>query len=356
MPSHAALRAATVALLAVTPAANARLVAQAPAVYLQGVVVEKETGQPLEHAMVTLEPVGRQTFTDDLGRFTLAAVPPGRHRLRAAHLGYAPVDLTITVGADSTRPAIRVELARLSLRRGAVRVTAAAKCLAPGPPDPREQPDFATVFGQLALNAEQSRLVSDSFPYAYRLQRVVRQVRGDSIVDVLSIDTLFVQTDQGRWRYRPGTVVTGSSFSASRAMYLPTLEDFASSEFERNHCFSFGGRDDAGDHALVRIDFRAADRIHAPDVNGSFWLDANSYQIRRAELSLSRMPAGSSKLAEVRVTTVFNEIQPGILAFSDVHAVRMFVPTRSALDPVRAVEDQVLLDFSWIRAVPGTKP
>ena len=320
---------------------------------MQGVVLEKGTLAPLQHSMVTLQPVGRQTFTDDQGRFTLVAVPPGRHHLHAAHLGYAPVDMDFVVRTDSAPARIRVELERISLQLGTVRVTAFARCLAPGPPDPTRQPEFALVFGQLALNAEQSRFVSDSFPYAYRLQRVQRQIRGDSVVDVLAVDTLFVQTDRERWRYRPGNVVTGSIFSRSRAMYLPTLEDFASAEFERNHCFSFGGRDDSGDGALVRIDFRAADRIHAPDVNGSFWLDAGSYQIRRAELFLSRMPGGSTKLAAVRVTTEFREIQRGILAFSDVHAVRTFVPSRSLLDAVEATEDQLLLDFSWIRAAPG---
>jgi hypothetical protein len=341
-------RSVAVALLA-----GQSLLAQGSAVYVQGVVVEQGTGAPLQHSMVTLQPVGRQTFTDDEGRFTLAGVPPGRHRLRAAHLGYAPVDIDVVVRADSAPARIRVELQRISLQLSTVRVAAFAKCLTPGPPDPEQQPDFAMVFGQLALNAEQSRLVSDSFPYAYRLQRVQRQVRGDSIVDLLSVDTLFVQTDRGRWRYEPGKVVTGGMFTNARAMYLPTLEDFASAEFERNHCFSFGGRDDSADGALVRIDFRAADRIHVPDVNGAFLLDAASYQIRRAELFLSRMPGGSTRLAVVRVTTVFREIQRGILAFSDVHAVRTFVRTRSLLDPVEAVEDQVLLDFSWIRAAPG---
>jgi hypothetical protein len=344
--------------LAATLLAVQSLFAQGPTVYVRGVVLEKGTLAPLQHSMVTLQPAGRQTFTDDDGRFTLVAVPPGRHRLRAAHLGYAPVDLNVDVSADSAPSAIHVELERISIQLGTVHVTAFASCLTPGPPDPKLQPEFSTVFGQLALNAEQSRFVSDSFPYAYRLQRVQRQIRGDSVVDLVALDTLFVQTDRERWRYRPGNVVTGSVFTQSRAMYLPTLEDFASAEFERNHCFSFGGRDESSDGALVRIDFRVADRIHSPDVNGSFWLDADSYQIRRAELFLSRMPGGSTNLAAVRVTTVFREIQRGILAFSDVHAVRTFVHSRSRLDTVEATEDQMLLDFSWIRAAPGggTRP
>jgi hypothetical protein len=347
------VRARLFHLLAILFAADHFLLAQGPAVYVRGVVIERGTGAPLQHSMVTLQPAGRQTFTDDDGRYTLAAVPPGRHRLRAAHLGYAPVDVDVVVSADSAPAAIRVELERISIQLGAVRVTAFAKCLAPGPPDPKQQPEFATVFGQLALNAEQSRLVSDSFPYAYRLRREQWQLRGDSVVDALGIDTLLVQTGGERWRYRPGNVVTGGIFTQSRAMYLPTLEDFASAEFERNHCFAFGGRDDSGDGALVRIDFRVADRIHSPDVNGSFWLDADSYQIRRAELFLSRMPGGSTKLAAVRVVTVFREIQRGILAFSDVRAVRTFVRSRSRLDTVEATEDQLLLDFSWLRTAPG---
>src|ERR1019366_2344238 len=139
--------------------AGQSLLAQGSAVYVQGVVLEKGTLAPLQHSMVTLQPVGRQTFTDDEGRFTLAAVPPGRHHLRAAHLGYTPVDIDLVVRADSAPARIRIELERISLQLATVRVNAFARCLAPGPPDPRQQPEFATVFGQLALNAEQSRFV-----------------------------------------------------------------------------------------------------------------------------------------------------------------------------------------------------
>jgi hypothetical protein len=325
----------------------------AAAVHLHGVVRDKGSLAPLEHAMVTLQPVGRQTFTDDAGRFTLVAVPPGTYRLRAAHLGHAPAELVVVASIDSQAVTISVDLQLLSVRLGEVRVIANPPCLAPGPPDPRTNREFAALFEQMALNAQQFRLLSDSFPYVYRLQRTQRSVPGSGIVEAASVDTFSVRAGENRWRYRPGGVVTGGIFGSQRTMHLPTLEDFASDEFLHAHCFQYAGSRESAEGPLVGIDFRAADRIRTPDVHGSIWLDAGSFQIRSAELALSRMPGGARGLKELRVTTVFREIQRAIPAFSEIHAVRTFTPSGSMGDPRSATEDQQLLDFAWLRGAPG---
>jgi Carboxypeptidase regulatory-like domain len=52
---------------------------------LTGVVVAKATQAPLGHSMVSLVPAGRQTFTDDAGRFAFQGLAPGAYQLRATH-------------------------------------------------------------------------------------------------------------------------------------------------------------------------------------------------------------------------------------------------------------------------------
>ena len=52
--------------------------------------------------------------TDDAGRFAFQGVAPGRYRLRATHLGFAPVDLTIAVSTDSATLEARIMTMRAS--------------------------------------------------------------------------------------------------------------------------------------------------------------------------------------------------------------------------------------------------
>src|ERR1017187_4835108 len=60
--------------------------------------------------------------------------------------------------------------------------------------------------------------------------------------------------------------------------------DFAGYEFLNNHCFRYAGLESTRDGDLIRIDFQADIQIRTPDVDGSVYLDAKTYAIRRAEL------------------------------------------------------------------------
>jgi hypothetical protein len=147
-------------------------------------------------------------------------------------------------------------------------------------------------------------------------------------------------------------VVSTDFITRQRSMHLPTLSDFASDDFVQNHCFRFGGavRNDEGEE--VRIDFRAADKLGAADVNGTILLDAKGFQIRRAELRLSRVPPALRNVAAVDVTTLFREIEPSVLVFSEVHGITSMNPSKNLLDKLESIEDHLLLDFGFLRADP----
>jgi carboxypeptidase family protein len=320
---------------------------------LTGVVVARTGQTPLGHAMVSLQPLGRQTFTDDQGRFAFPAIPPGSYRVRATHLGFAPVEMPVTITADSMPTRVRVELDEVQVRLATVLVTADAPCVAPGAPDPAKDREFSVVFQQLEQNAQQYRLLADSFPYAYHEEVTQISVRGDSVIDSEHVDTVLLRSDKPGWTYRPGRVITTDFITRRRSMHLPTLSDFASDDFVRNHCFRYGGEARTPEGDAVRIDFRAADRLGSPDVNGTILLDAKSFQIRRAELHLSKIPSALKKVAEVTVTTLFREVQPSVLVFSEVHGVSEMIPSKDLLDTMESIEDHVLLDFGFLRADPG---
>lgn len=302
--------------------------------------------------MVSLGPIGRQTFTDDMGRFAFQGVPPGSYRLRATHLGFSPMELPVTVPADTAPVRVRIQLAAVQVTLTTVKVTADAPCIAPGAPDPAKDRQFAVIFQQLEQNAQEYRLLADSFPYAYHEEHTNFSVRGDSVIESVHVDTVLLRSDKPGWTYHPGHVISTDFITRQRSMHLPTLSDFASDDFVRNHCFRYGGVERTDDGDAVRIDFRAADRLHAPDVNGTILLDAKSYQIRRAELRLSEVPGALRKVAAVDVTTLFREVEPSVLVFSEVHGVSTMVPSKDLLDHIEAVEDHVLVDFGFVRTDP----
>jgi len=348
MHSRPYLAIAAAALLASAPSAGA----QGGGRLLTGVVVARADQSPLAHSMVSLQPAGRQTFTDDIGRFAFEGVPPGNYRLRATHLGFAPTEIPVTIPRDTAPTRVRVELAEVQVRLATVEVRADAPCIAPGAPDPAKERQFSVIFQQLEQNAQQYRLLADSFPYAYREERTNYSIRGDSVVESIHTDTALLRSDKPGWTYRPGRVVSTDFITRQRSMHLPTISDFASDDFVRNHCFRYGGVQTKSDGEAVRIDFRAADKLASPDVNGSILLDAKSYQIRRAELRLSQVPSALRKVAEVNVTTLFREVEPSVLVFSEVHGVTTMIPSKDLLDRMESIEDHVLLDFGFLKTDP----
>jgi len=326
--------------------------AQAAGRLLTGTVVASADSEPLAHSMVSLVPAGRQTFTDDQGRFAFTQLAPGRYTLRATHLGFSPLELRVTIPADSSATRVRIALTDVKVTLATVKVTADAPCIAPGAPDPAKDREFAVIFQQLETNAQQYRLLADSFPYAYHEERTNFAVRGDSVIESIHTETVLLRSDKPGWTYRPGRVVSTDFITRERTMHLPTLSDFASDDFVKNHCFRYGGEEHTPEGDAVRIDFRAAQRITSPDVNGTILLDAKSYQIRRAELRLSQVPGAMKRVAAVDVTTLFREVEPSVLVFSEVHGVSTMAPSKDLLDYIETVEDHVLVDFGFVRTDP----
>ena len=72
---------------------------------LQGIVVDRETGEPLPNAHVLLADGSTGTVSNEAGRFLLANLKPGYHRLTTSYLGYRNRIDSIWVHPDTTAPA-----------------------------------------------------------------------------------------------------------------------------------------------------------------------------------------------------------------------------------------------------------
>ncbi|MFC1662102.1 carboxypeptidase regulatory-like domain-containing protein [Gemmatimonadota bacterium] len=64
---------------------------------IRGTVRDRERGEGLEEAAVTLQPLGLTRLTDANGRFVFENVPPGQYRMTADLLGYSTREEPVTV-------------------------------------------------------------------------------------------------------------------------------------------------------------------------------------------------------------------------------------------------------------------
>ena len=319
-----------------------------------GLVTTREGNVPLAYSVVSAASLGRERFSDAQGVFALAGLPAGALQLRVRHLGYSPADLNVTVRAGQT-DTVRVSLAHIAVRLTAIDVRAYPECKNPGPPKASADSAFATVFDQLKQNAEQYRLLTDTYPFIYATERTLSStlVNGDSRTE--RIDTLVVTST--RWTYKPGTLVvrTRRGFTSSTSMNIPTLVNFAEKSFLENHCFYNGGLETVDGVELLRVDFNAAAKIKDPDVDGSMYLDPVTFQIRRSVLKLSKIPSGLRGLAETEAVTLFGEVLPSIPVIADITSVNRFQADskKPATAEASANERQRLISVRFTKGMPG---
>ena len=318
-----------------------------------GVVVTKEGGVPLSYSVVSAPSLGRERFSNASGVFVLADLPAGTLQLRVRHLGYSPADLSVTVRSGMT-DTVRVPLTHIAVRLSAVQVQAYPECRDPGVPKASSDSAFATVFDQLRQNADQYRLLTETYPFIYAVERTLSSVLVNGTTRTDRVDTMVVGSN--RWTYKPGAVVTriGRARSSQVAMNIPTLVNFADKAFLDNHCFHNGGRETVDDTELLRVDFVAASRIKDPDVNGSMYLDPETFQIRRSVLRLTKIPPGLVGLVETEAITRFGEVLPSIPVIADLSSVNRFrIQEKQPLSEASANERQRLIRVQFVKGMPG---
>ena len=293
--------------------------------HVTGSVIDKVAGVALPFSGVSVVEQSFDRLTSDSGIFQLD-VPAGTIRLRIRHVGFTPVDTQLVVRAnDTTR--VRIELARIPVTLAAMRVTDEV-CRSPGAPTASDA--LAQVFQQLQLNAEQFRLVSTRYPFTSIVERrfshLVQEPKprqksdsagslADTVEVVTKTDSIEVPSDQ-KWHYKPGDIIVVSGVSVLGVRYavmIPTLAVFADAEFVKHHCFHDAGEATVDGQPLRRVDFKAAEDIRDPDIDGTMYLDPTTYVIRRSVISLSKKsPRYASSYDSVVVETTFDELVSGV--------------------------------------------
>ena len=306
------------------------------------------TNLPVPYSTIALLPGDAVRFTNDSGAFSFADLSSGPYRLVVRAIGYAPYDTTITVAAQQT--AVHVGLQELAIELPPVTVVGRT-CLNPGPPIRDSQPELAAIFDQLRENAARYRLLSDQYPFLYALERRVWNDPAPKHGDTLVVDTLELRSDVHR-PYKPGNLVSmqpGTRGRMERILRLPTVIDLADPAFHTAHCFRFAGVDTIEGAQTWRVDFYAAERLHAPDVAGSAWLDADTYQLRQLTFRLTRPERALSSMQNLEATVVFGDLLPSV-------SVPVHIASKSEVKgrrPLTGYETQRLLRVDFLKTPPG---
>jgi hypothetical protein len=311
---------------------------------VRGTVVSAESGEPLGFSIVSLRPTLDEHFTDERGAFTFAGVAPGTYRLLVRQIGYLPADTTLVV-TDDADLLVHIVLRHVAVELPPITVTGELTCTHPGPPDAEATPALSAVFEQLLENARRYRLLADSFPFTFVIERTYQSLSTIPANSRLEIDTIAQTSAQERRRYQPGRVIDWGEggFRGQRIVRLPALEEFADSVFLNTHCFRLAGRDTTEGETFVRVDFEPAARLRSPDVAGVAYLELGTYQLRYTRVRLTKAERSLPGVLGLEATTRFREIVPGIVLHDHVRAVTTL---RRQLE---RVEEQRLMVVQFLR-------
>lgn len=307
---------------------------------LEVTVIDVRNNHGLSYAVIRIEQLSIERFTDSRGRIVVASLAPGEYSVAVRRLGFVPVNRSLTVTAGGTT-AFTVSLDQVPQTLSKMTVKPAIQCAIPGPPDPVKTPEIHTLVALLRENADRFRLLVNQYPFA-STQSVARGDLRDSVAYVEMVEANVIP-ERNKVEYQPGRVVVRRQNKYS--MVLPTLLDLADDGFAKTHCFFYGGTHSEstawGIETWIRLDVLVDDKLKTPDVNGSFYLDSATAQLRLMEVELSRtdrLPSQLKGIGSVRSATRFVEIAKGLSVIHSLCAITQMLPsTKKSEATIRAI-------------------
>lgn len=349
------------AVIATPLAAQAESPARLPTV-LQGVVVAGEDGRPVPLALVSLPELGRRLFASPDGSFLVSNVPAGRHRLRIEQIGRASVDTVIDMpmaaaGADARGYVIPMQPQVIALDGLTVDATP-GECRARGLAAEGNAVQTALLMDELRKNADRYRTVLDQHPMRVRMEQTRRAFSADDALLSTLRDTVSLNTQESRGEYRPGSVLRSAAGADGRPAYTvvpPSVYSLAQPAFQESHCFRYGGVNTEAGRRMHRIDFVPTSEVAGADVEGSLFIDAESFVLRLAEFRVVRLPE-AAPFHDVRIRTTYREISPFLVIPGEIHSTRRLRGARVRNVPVAlSVHVLSLLGHDFLGAAPGAR-
>ncbi len=279
---------------------------------------------------------------------------PGTYHLRVKELGFAAADTVILLTPEMASQNLNVVLKPIAFTLATVTIKVTRACVDPSDTAAADS-DFQTILVELRKNAERERLLVSSYPFEYRIAKWFDSSDPSALPRWGGADTVAYRSDE-RPHYSPGKLIREDPTVEppnNRIMTVPGLEDLGDPEFLRSHCFIYAGSVTDSGVVIHRIDFRPNKSLHAPDVEGSAFLDGDSFVIRRAIFRITRPYQLRPPVTDLQVTTIYREILPGVTVIGDVRSEQSVRPQFSSLRTVRLTERQRLLDVRFLKGLPG---
>jgi hypothetical protein len=288
-------------LLACLPILLTAPLASGSAQAVRGVARERASGTPLTGVLMTLlrdndsASVVASALTNDRGAYVLRAPQPARYRLGAKRIGvrrFESESFDVTASLDISRD---VELEALAYSLPTVTVRGEPLCVRRANQAARvaslwEEASTALTATQVSMRDRlvRARVVRyvhelDAQDLRVEAERMRRQTNGVVERPFVSLPGEALSRG-GYWRVLPNDSII---------YYAPDADVLLSATFARDHCFAVaeGRGDQAG---LTGISFEPASDREVPDVRGTLWLDARTFELKLVEFKYSRLPVATS--------------------------------------------------------------
>jgi len=295
-----------------TPALRAQPAVPAPGGTLRGIVQDSATGRPIGYALVILTGRDQRVFASEEGRFILTGLPSGKAILRIQQIGYRPASVTLAVDAREEAPTgpsglvIRLVQQVLILPEIVVRGNSCSSMEELS----ATSADASTIFDEMFKNAERILTLERKYPFVLKFQRVVTFL--DSSYTRLGgfVDT--IRKDSKSYApYRAGQLLDRAGTLGEKVAAF-TTSDIAGEEFQKSHCFWYGGRDSVEGFPGYRIDFAPSPKVTTIDWAGSLLVDSVSLALLRAEARLVNIPAKGTNFLSAVCTIFYQPIVPSL--------------------------------------------
>lgn len=277
---------AFVVILGTTSPAHAQTV--------RGLLTERDSGTPIEGAMVwLLDARGRRTgaLTDSLGRFFLRAPAAGRYTALAERIGYVDAASdTFDVGADEFVD-VRIDAEPRAIPLAALVAEGDQRCEI----RPAEGLRSARLWEEARKALSVAAWTRSERLYRYEVARFQRALDPYSLRPHEETRTTFSTWTRNPIRAVPIDLLERQGYihgepDGSWTFYAPDAHTLLSDQFLDSHCFRprTGGRAQPG---LVGLAFQPVrNDSRTTDIEGTLWIDANSGELRFIEFRYTRLP------------------------------------------------------------------
>jgi len=243
-----------------------------------------------------------RALTNQRGAFMIRLPAPGRYTLKALRVGFRPSDGPTVTVANNDTVEVQIHLTGVAVSLQAVTVRGDDVC--------RTRPDSGALVARAweearkaimasQLAATDAPLVAEWVEYNRTLDPTGRIVRGLHVRSTNNPTTHAFRSVPAESLAARGYVVPNGDETTYHA---PDGDALLSDSFAATHCFQIvppgqpGQSGRGGADTLVGVAFRPArDRPNIRDIEGTFWLDRRTAELRWMDYSYTNMPSVADK-------------------------------------------------------------